>query len=194
MTTELIIQKELSPLAIKAKELEIHDHSDMTYAVELLSTLNKYIDSIEAKKNKVLKPLLEATKQERNRWKPVEKMHEEAILSVRGKMIHYQTEQVRLRRESEDAIVHRIGEGKGKIKIDTAVKKIESLTTPEKEVATDVGLVQFREKKQLKITDISLIPRTFLIPDYQLLLLKLKEGENIPGCEIKTIQVPVNYR
>ena len=72
--------------------------------------------------------------------------------------------------------------------------KLDALHVPEKEIATDQGLVQFREKKQLKITDLSLIPEEYWHINENEILADLKKDIAVPGAELETIQVPVNYR
>ncbi len=189
-----IIEKNVSPIVLQATALSITDSATMSKAVVLLSNCNKYMDSVTEEREKITKPLNEALKAERNRWKPIESNLDEAISTIRGKMSAYQTEQVRIQKEAEIKIAQRIGEGKGKLKIETAIKKIDTIAVPEKEVATGAGLVQFRETQSLKITDESLIPREYLIVDESKLLKALKLGSPILGAEIEILQTPCNFR
>lgn len=196
MTTDnkavVVYQKSLAPIAEKAQSIEIVDADTMKVAVEVLSELNKFNDKITEEKEKITKPLNEALKVERARWKPLEAMYSDAIGFIRSRMSDYQTKLVRENKELQAKIAAKVSSGY--IKIETGVKKLEAVATPEKEVATDAGLVQFREVKKLKINDQSLIPRMFLAPDETLITMALKNGEVVPGCEIETLQVPANYR
>lgn len=191
---ELEIIKEIQPLAFKAQSLEINNPESLKEATSILSRLNKLNDSVDEERSKVLRPLLEATKAERARWKPAEEYYKSAIEAIRLKMTQYQTNLVQENKAKEEAIASRIGEGKGSYKFETAVRKIENLPTIEKETATEEGLVQFREKKQLKVTDITLIPDLYWRINEELILNDLKNGLPVPGVEIEIIQVPVNYR
>ncbi len=166
----------------------------MSKAVVILSKLNQFNDQIKEEKEKVTKPLNEALKAERGRWKPLEAMYEDAIEGLRGKMSAYQTAVEKERREKEMAIASRIKEGRGNLSLETAVKKIDSLEKVEKEVATDAGLVQFREVQKLKIMDEMLIPREYLVIDEKRVLEALKAGREVAGAVVETVQVPVNYR
>ena len=194
MTKEISIAKEVSPIVSKAVELKIVDSETLKVGVELLSVLNQWNDKITAEKERVTKPLNEALKAERSRWKPVETQNSEAIEHIRDEMSKYQTEMVRKQKEEEQKIANRVREGKGGLKIETAVKKIEALDVPDKEVATEAGLVQFRETIILKIIDISLIPREYFELDESKLLKDLKAGKQVSGATTETLQVPVNYR
>ncbi len=194
-TTDITtIKQSLSPIAEQATSLEIIDDSSLKEAVTLLSQLNQYNDNITQEKERVTKPLNEALKAERSRWKPLETLYTDAIASIRSKMTIYQTNLANTLKYKEESIANRIGTGKGSYTLETATKKLESLPTLSKEHATEQGLVQFREKKQLKITDVDLIPRPLLMPNEAVIMEFLKRGDDVPGCEIETIQVPVNYR
>jgi len=186
------ISKKLSPIAQQAITLKIKSDPDMKVAVELLSKLNQFNDKITEEREKVTKPLNEALKAERARWKPTELQNEEAISSIRSEMTRYQTALINQKKLGEQKIVDRVN--KGTLTITTAVKKIEAIIPVEKEHATDVGLVQFRETQILKVTNIDLIPREFFDLNESNLLKNLKMGRTIPGAEMETIQVPVNYR
>lgn len=193
MTNDLTtIEKELHPIAQQATILEIVDDSTLKAGVELLSRLNQYNDSMQAEKEKVTKPLNEALKAERLRFKPLESVYNDAITIVRSKMTIYQSALVKAQQEAQNKLASKVSSGY--MKPETAVTKLENLPTVEKEHATDVGLVQFREKKQLLITNQMLIPREYLMPDEDKIMKDLKDSKVISGCELETIQVPVNYR
>jgi hypothetical protein len=195
MTKEIeVIQKNMNPIVERAKLLSITDSKGMTLAVETLSQLNKIIDKITEEKERVTKPLNEALRAERSRWKPYELVCEEGIASLRQKMSHYQTEQEELRKEAEAKIAARIGEGKGKLKLDTAARQLSQIEKAPDEIATGSGSVQFRVKKELEIIDASLIPRAYLIPDEDLIFAALKAGKTITGTRIVEKQIPVNFR
>lgn len=190
----VVLKKSISTVANQAQEIEITTSAHMKQAVEILSILNKYMDSVKEKKEKITKPLNEALKNARAMFKPLEEIHDKAIDSLRSKMAVYQTAKVNATREEEAKIAARVGNGKGSYKIETAIKKMEKLPAIEKEVATDEGLVQFREQKNLKIVMASLIPREYLVPDEKKILTDLKDGKLVPGCIIEITQVPANYR
>lgn len=193
MTNDLtIIEKEISPIAVQAINLAIIDDPSLKLGVELLSKLNQYNDKITEEKERVTKPLNEALKVERSRWKPLETVYNDAIGAIRAKMTTYQTNLLKVQQQDTEKVIAKVESGY--IKPETAVKKLEALPQVEKEHATEAGLVQFREKKQLLITDQLVIPRQYLIPDEDKILKALKEGTVIAGCELETIQVPVNYR
>ena len=184
----------ITPLKQEALSCQINSQEDLTNATVLLSNLNKYLDSIVEYKEKKTKPLNEALRVIRAETKPYEADIQSAIDFIRLKMSLFQTSLIKTKQEAEQAITARVGPGKGNLSVNTAIKKLEALPTVLKEIPTDAGLVQFREKKQLRITDLSLIPDIYWHIDDASILLDLKKGITIPGAEIEIIQVPVNYR
>lgn len=190
--TLTVIQQTITPIAEQAKEITISNDTELKQAVEILSTLNQYNDKITEEKEKVTKPLNEALKAERARWKPLETMYEEAITSIRSKMTSYQTALVLKQKAEEQKIADRIS--KGTLKIETGIKKLEKIVPVEKEHATEKGLVQFRSTQTLKVTDLTKIPLEYFNLNESKLLKALKEGKQVDGAEIEVIQTPINYR
>lgn len=190
----VVIQREVAPIISEALEVEIKGKEDMKIATELLSKLNKVADRIDEEKAKVLDPLNEARKAEMARWKPLEIQYGKAIEYLRAEISAYQTAEIKRQREEEAKIAARVGEGKGKIKIETAVKKMEKIDKPETMVTTEVGVIKFREQKVIKYIDEKLVPREYLIVDEKKVLDALKAGVSVPGCVLDSVQVPVNSR
>lgn len=193
-TKEITIVKKINPVIEEVKNTKITSPETMTKAVSLLSTLNTFLDKLTEEKEKITKPMNEALKEVRGRYKPTELLLEEAIASLRSGMSTYQTQQLKTQKIEEDKIASRIGEGKGKLKVETAINKINELDNIPIKVSTDAGEVKFRTDKKLKITDPNLIPREYLIIDEKALLSALKLGNTIPGAEIELIQTPINSR
>ena len=187
-----VIAQELSPIVKQAMEIEIKVSEDLPPAVELLSRLNLVNDRIVAEREKVTAPLNQALKAERARWKPMELQNTQAIEMIREKMSKYQTKQMQLQKDKEAKIAQKLTDGK--ITLDKAIEQIEKVKTPDKEIATTAGLVQFRESQILEITDESLIPREYLMVDEKKLLADLKNGKNVEGAKLTIIQCPINYR
>jgi hypothetical protein len=145
-----------------------------------------------AEKEKVTKPLNEALRAERARFKPLETLYNDAIGAIRAKMIKYQTELIRTQREAQEKIASKLASGY--LKPETAVSKLEAIPEVSKEHATEAGLVQFREIQRLKVNDITKIAKEYFDLNEQRLLKALKDGTLVEGAEIEIIQTPVNYR
>lgn len=187
-----IIKRELAPIVEQALDLNIKTPEEMVKGVEILSKLNQFNDRVVAERERITKPLQEALKVERSRWKPLVDSYENAIAYIRYEMEQYQTKLVLKQKEDEAKIAQKLTDGK--ITLDKAIAQIEKIKIPEKEIATTAGLVQFRETQILEITDDMLIPREYLMVDEKKLLTDLKGGKVVEGAKLTTILTPVNFR
>jgi hypothetical protein len=196
----MITTKELSPfikkvsiLESEVNSLEIRSNEDMKKATVLLSNLNKYGDKVMEMKEKLTKPINESLKAIREMFKPVE-VYKGMIETIRSRMSVWQTSEINRMRSEEAKIAARVGEGKGKLRIETAVKKMDAIDKVEKEVATDQGLVQFREVKKFRVPDISKLAIEYHMVDEKKIQDTMKNGIELIGVEYYTEQIPVNYR
>ena len=189
---EITIQQETSLIVQQAEAQKITTPEEVTIATEFLSRANKTLDALIAEEEKITAPLNQAIKAERARWAVPKKSLKETIELLRTKLSQYQTEQMRIAQDKADKIAERVS--KGTLKVETAVRRIDQLDTPEEKVVTENGSLSFRPKQVLTITDLSSIPREYLVPDEDRLLTDLKSGKEIAGAKIDIIQVPVNRR
>jgi len=193
MKTEIIL-KEVNPLIVQAESLSITDADSMRDATVLLSQVNCHLDRVTAEREKVTKPLNEALKAERARWKPIEDILNSAISTLRSTISVYQTAEIKRADEEKAKLASRVGDGKGKLQFTTAVRKMSEIEVPDAKVVTDVGGLTFRATQVLVITDATLIPREYLLVDERKVLEALKRGVVVAGAHVETIQVPVNRR
>ena len=192
-TLDIIVQKEVSVIVKQAEALIVSDSESLKEATTMLSKANQIVDKVTEEKEKVTKPLNEALKAERGRWKPIEAMYEEAIGLIRSKMTKYQTDLITEQRIAEKKITDALASGKIK-KVETAIRKLEAVPEVNKEVATDAGLVQFVETKKFEVMDISLVPTEYLVPNEAMIRQAMKDGKELKGVRYYTEMVPRNYR
>ena len=191
--TNTQLQK-IEPLAERAIECHITDAITMSDAVQFLSELNQQNDRIQAEKEKIVKPLNEALKEERARWKPAETILSGAIFKVRSKIGIYQTEEKQRVELEERKIADRVGKGKGKLKVETAIDKIEEIERPETNVSTNAGTVKFRTTKMCEVVDITKIPYEYLLPDMVSIRTAMRAGKEIAGVRYYEEETVVNSR
>ncbi len=189
------IERGIAVAVAKAEKISlINSDSELEAASEVLSQLNQYNDSLKAEKKKLTEPANSTLKAIKAFFAPIEERVLPHIDAIRGAMAYYQTEKVRLAREEEAKILSRVGEGKGKLKFETAVKKMGEVEKPMEKIATASGGLRFREDKKLRIVDIAKVPREYMVVDEKKVLDALKGGASVPGCEIELVQVPINSR
>lgn len=195
MSTDLIqIEHEVSPVVLEAQAIVVVDEEGKKMASEVLSKLNRYNDAVVEDREKITKPINEALKEVRAKYKPLERQLEEAIDVVRGKIGGYQTMMVQKQKKEEVSIASRIGEGKGKLKLDTAVRKMDEIEKPLQSVVTVSGGVKFRTDKILKVVDASLIPLGYYDLNESRVTKDLKAGVLVVGCELEEVQTVINNR
>lgn len=189
---EIALSREIETLQNKKKNFTITGGPDMVKATEYLSQANQYLDRITTDKEKLTKPINEALKEIRARYKPAELQLSEIISSIRSSMSAYQTLQANLKKVEEIKLLGKIESGK--MSLEKGAQKMSQLHEPETKTVTESGSVRFREDKKLKIVDLSMIPREFLVVNERALLEALKAGKSVPGAKIELIQTPVNNR
>ena len=187
-------QKKAETLLTKAEAIVIDSVESMKEGTELLSLINKNVDSIKGEKEKITKPLNEALKAERGRWKPVEDLLKPLIIGLRAKMNEYQTKMIKEQEAEEAKIAARMKKGKGNFKADTAIRKMGEVDAPDAKVEADAGSVGFRRKEILKITDEKLIPGRYRVVDEDAVFAALKDGKTVAGAILDFEMVPVNKR
>jgi hypothetical protein len=189
-----IVEREVNPFLNKVKEIVVMSSKDMIEATEILSILNKYLDSVVSYREKKTKPLNELLKTIRLETKDLEKNLEVAIATVRSAVSTFMTAEAKRVKEAEAKIAARVGDGKGKFQMDTAARKMDAIVKPEEKVVAQSGMLKFRTVQRLSIVDAAAIPREYLVPDEKAILAALKEGKKIKGCVIIEEQSAVNYR
>jgi len=189
-----VLEKEIVKFSNRVANIEIKDQKGMTVATEDLSKLNKYADQVKKTKEGVTKPLNEALKAARAIFAPIEDKLDTAISSIRNAMISYQTEQKRIADEEAAKIAARVGEGKGKLKVDTAIRKIDAIDKPEKSVSTGSGSVKFQTVKRFEVMDVTMLPTEYILANDVAIRKAMLAGIEIAGVRYYTEEVPYNSR
>lgn len=188
----LSVKKKVSIQEQKALDLVIKTDEDMEVAVVMLSEANKALDAIKDEKDKIIKPAKEVIDTEKARWKPIEDICSRVVSTVRGKMMEYQKKIEAKVKEREEAIAK--SAEKGKIKPETAMKKMEALPNAAASVTTGSGMVQWTTVKKLVIENEALIPREYLDVNEARVREALKTGKVVPGAKLIEEKIPKNFR
>lgn len=188
----IAIVKEINPIIRKVEGIEIIDKNTMSDGVLLLSQLNKFSDVITKEKEKITKPLNDALREVRGRYKPVELTLDEAILSLKGKISKYQTEAQRKEQEDQQKIADKVASGK--LSVDKALTKLENLEEVEEKIQTDAGSVSFRTMKKFEVLDLVKVPIGFHLPNEAKIRKAMMDGIELPGVRYFEEQSVVNKR
>lgn len=188
----VVIQSEVSVYEREANALTIKTQSDMEQAVKMLSVTNSTADRVQSEKEKITKPLNEALKAERARWKPIEDACASAIATIKTKILTYNRALEASNAIKEEKIMARVE--KGTMKVETAVGKLACMPDANESVATEAGVVQYRTVKKLVIEDALLIPREYLMVNETAVKEALKAGKIVPGAKIVEEKTIANFR
>lgn len=188
--TSISIIEQLQPEIESISNIKIVDEQSLTKATEVLSQANKYAKQLEEDKQKITKPINDALKEIRARYKPLENKLEDIILNIRKSMTSYQTEQMRLQKIEEEKIANRVA--KGTLKAETGIRKLEELPQTADKIATQSGKISFKTVKKFEVIDITLIPHKYLIVNETAIRDAMKAGIELPGCKYFEEQIPIN--
>lgn len=155
----------------------ITNDQDFDIAKSLINKLKGELKVIEAKKETVSRPLLDAIAARRAEFAPTLKKYEGAIVSLTKMLTEYQTAKMRLKEIQEEKIL-----SDGRLSDSTVIAKLSDLE--------EVDRSGFKKHQVLKITDEMLIPREYLIIDEKYVLEALKDGLIVPGAEIEIKYIP----
>lgn len=187
-----VLEKEIDPIVGKAGKIVIKTADDMPRAVEMLSLINQYSDTVQEKKETITKPLNLTIKNVRAMFKPLEDKLETAIGGIRQAMTKYQTEEVAKQRVEEAKIAARLQ--KGNIKLETAVKKMDEVEKAPSSVETDSGVVKFKTIKKFRVVDKTIVPMEYLVVDEVAVRKAMLAGIEVKGVQYHEEQVPMNFR
>lgn len=168
---ELVIpdntQKEVSIFERKADELSISSSADVEVAADLLGSIKKMQKHLKGQETEAKKPYQELVKGIIAAFKPINLKLSAAEDTIKGKVVEYRKAEAQKAEEQKAKIEARVGEGRGKLKVQTAINKISDVEASKSAAHVDTGnsTMTVRKVKKLEITDESLIPREYLVVD-----------------------------
>jgi len=164
-----------------AGTLKIVSAEDYTSALGEGKAIKEKLDLYIARKEEITKPLNAALKSVRDLFKPIETAGDNALRTIKQKMLAYTAEQTRKAEEAKIKLAERVE--RGTMKVETAVRKIEEIKAPEKTVATDEAKAVTKTVIKYRVTDKTKIPLEFMEPDMVAIKASFKKGVSVPGCE-----------
>lgn len=186
------VPKDVVALQSQVTTLVIKNVDDLTQASVLREMLKKKQKSIDEEKAKMLKPILEAEKVERARWKPQEDIIKSALLQLDSSMSAYQTEARKRELEAEKKIAEQMD--KGTIKPTTAIRKMGEIERSATKVTTSVGSTGFVTTPFCELEDIKLVPMEYHEVDMTKIRKLMLAGVKVKGIRYWTEERPRSGR
>lgn len=195
-TVDQTALKEVSIFEKTANELQINSAADVEGAVETLGSIKKMQKHLKTQETDAKKPYQDLVKGIIAAFKPVNTQLSAAESIIKSKITTFRTAEAKKAEEQKAKIEARVGEGRGKLKVQTAINQISNVEANKSasHVSTGNSTMTVRMVKKLNITDESQIPREFLVVDtakvraaaFKIYDLK-KEGvevAQIPGVDV----------
>ena len=185
----MIDTKELAPIKAQVSKLEnqatavaIESQEGYENAIDLVSKLKETGSEIKNKKESITKPLNEALRNVRDMFRPIETQFENAERIIKTKLLDYKRKKDEEARAEEAKVAARVA--KGTMKLETAEKKMDSIERVENTTRGQVGQVQIKKIRKVRVTNQESIPRKYLVPDMVLIRQDALSGIVIPGIEV----------
>lgn len=181
--------KAITKLVKESAAITITSPADLAKASEQYALLKDQFKAVETHEKKILAPLNQAIDAARNEWRPLKDSLKGAIDKLKTAMTNYQTKADAEAEAKKDKLVERVG--KGTMKPETAIKKMNEVAIPEKKV----GAVTFVTDYEIEIVDLYKVPFKYLKVELKLAEVKkaAKEGLQINGLIIKEVKVPKKF-
>lgn len=171
MKEQVAIEKSVSKQLEQATDFKCKSKEDHALGGELLRQFKEAEKKSGLIKDKVLAPLLEATKNHRAYFKPFEIGVAACIKHVKAEMDLWRAEEQR-----------KLDEKKAKVLADGRITKAETQERKLAELELEVG--NTRRYRVVQVNNLALIPREYFDLNETRLKAALMEGVVVPGAEL----------
>ncbi len=180
----LEIRENSSNLQLVAQRYVVESDS-LKAGEDYLREIKAIETKITARKEEITRPLMQGLTSIRDFFRPVEVSLADAKKTVKDKMLAYTIEVEEKAAKERERIAKRVE--KGTMKQETALGKLVDLKANEVKSNT-------RTLKKLLISDESLLPREYLMPNREVITKALFAGVVVPGAELKEEKILVTPR
>ena len=185
-----VVEGKVKNAAAQVAELKVKDDAGLETAATLLTNIKKLGKFIIGEKEKILKPMREATNAARAIFSPLEDQIESAEKKIKTEMVAYQSKKEAEQRKKEESIAKRVESGQ--LKEETGLRKMEALGEVKNNLQTETRSTAFTKKKAVRVIDKDKVPDEYWIIDMVTLRsaalnaakIKGQIGEVIPGVEV----------
>lgn len=174
------IKQQVSVVQLQANALNVTNQDESDVATELLHNVKQAEKFIDEKKTSITRPLMQSLASIRDLFKPLESNLKDANQIIKSKILAWTIEEQDKKDKEAERLAKRVE--KGTMKASTAANKLATINeaSPKSNV---------RSRTILDITDETIIPREWLVPDRIKITEALKrQGAVIPGCCLKEIK------
>lgn len=169
------LEKSANPTIKKVTDLKIKTKEDFELAAQLIKKLKDWAKEAKAEEDRMTEGLKQSLSAIKNHFKPFRERVEMVEDATKEAMQSFLDGQKKLSERLDSDFES------GKI------KKVSTVVTKQNELRVTNGSAQIRKVWQMKIIDVSKIPREYMIPDTDAIKAVLKEGGSVAGCVWKQV-------
>lgn len=170
------------PVVRKAEQFVV-TKSNLSEAAEFVIEIERASAAAEEEKRKALNLILALEKVERGRWKQFEDSVKKASEIMRGKVVKVNEELRQIGIKVKAALEAKVESGRLKDPEKIAAK-LEAIQEPERRIVTSSGTFTEKTHQTVKVVDVNLIPRRYLVPDMVKIRKDALANIQIPGVEV----------
>lgn len=159
----ITFQESIKGMRAMVEATTVNTPEDLEAISDKIKNVKEILKIIKAEKEKFVAPAKQIIEEARTKYDPYIKDCDNAELVLKSKATAYMVAQEVIRKEEEDKIAKKLEDGK--IKTETAVKRIEKLPEAPKNVQTEKSGLQLRKRKVAVIQDPNLIPDEYWVID-----------------------------
>lgn len=174
-------QAQLTKASNYATSLKVVDMDTYNAAMEEGKKIKEALETVTSRREEITKPMNDALKSVRTLFKPIETGLEDALKTIKSKMVAWHQEASRKEAEEKAKIAAKAEAGK--IKEETAIRKIGEVEHVEKTNATEKASSTMRTVKKWRVVNKTQIPYEFLEPDMVKIKASFRAGTPVPGVE-----------
>lgn len=178
-----VVEEKIKGMKAMVANIEVTDDATLKLAAERANDIKTLKKFIEQTKEKYTAPAKEIIKQAKAQYEPYEEECDQAITTLKAKAGKYMDEVEAERRRKEESIAKRVESGR--LKNETAERKLEEIGNEQKTVKTESGAKLVRKvNRTVEITDRNLVPDEYWIIDEVKLRKVVLAGVEVPGTKI----------
>lgn len=160
----------------------VTNDEDAERATNVVKEAKEFRLMVEKERDEYVAPAKQIIENAKRVYDPIINQVKVAEQKVRNAIQFYLVEKEKKRKIEEDKIAAKVEVGK--LKPETAVRKLENLGESKKSVSTGGATLGIRKTKDIKVVDESLIPKEYWVVD----LVKVRKvalaGVEIPGVKV----------
>lgn len=183
-TSIKVVEEKIKGMRQMVESTVINNEQSLAESADKIKKIKMLGKAIRAEMEKYTKPAQQIINEARTRFLPYEKECKEAESQIKSKAGEYMTKQEEERRKKEESIARRADNGR--LKEETAVRKMEELGDEKKSVTTGSGTqIQHKTVREAVIVDPDKVPREYWVIDEVKVRKVALAGVEIPGVEIR---------